>query len=346
MISVIVPVYNTEKYLKRCIESVLSQTYADIEVILVDDGSTDRSGWICDQYAAADQRVVVLHKENGGLSDARNAGIQCARGEYLSFVDSDDFIHTDFLRVLYENLVYFEADISMCSFWWIGEEEAVPQGNTAHEALCFTHDSAVRLLYENKFDEAVEIVVAWNKLYKASLFDRVRYPVGRLHEDEFVIHRLLHQCKKLAYSSRKLYYYIRHGESITGMLSGRRVKDIADAFGERAEFWEQAGEKELFVRAGRYWALELKELYVRSGTSRFEGYADVQKWIRRKLRDGLPGMRRKGLLNGSEYLCYRIWSYHPALGEAVQAGMRKIKSFSERCVGKVRACCGKMRKRH
>ena len=130
------------------------------------------------------------------------------------------------------------------------------------------------------------------------------------------------------------------------MLSGKRVKDIADAFEERAEFWEHVGENELFVRAGRYWALELKELYVRSGTSRFEGYADTRKWIRKRLREKLPSMKQKGLLNGSVYLCYMIWSYHPAAGEAVQKVIYKIESFSGRCIGKMRVCCDKMRKRH
>ena len=180
-ISVIVPIYKVEKYLHRCIDSVLAQTFTDFELILVDDGSPDNCGKICDEYAEKDNRIHVIHKENGGLSDARNAGIDWAfansDSEWITFIDSDDWIHPKYLETLYNAVKETGCEISIC-----GYEETTGDSPKVDDINL----QAVIVSTEDFFCEHnVNAVVAWGKLYKKELFREIRYPVGKLHEDEF-----------------------------------------------------------------------------------------------------------------------------------------------------------------
>ncbi|MEI7668283.1 MAG: glycosyltransferase family A protein, partial [Erysipelotrichaceae bacterium] len=163
LISVIVPVYNVEKYIDRCVSSILNQTYKNLDIILVDDGSQDKSGQICDEYALKDNRIKVLHKSNGGLSDARNKGIELSKGEYISFVDSDDTISNNFIDKLYNLCVNYSSDISMCYFKQFTSEISF---NREHESRIdiFTNIQMLENLINEKY---VQSTVAWNKLYKA-----------------------------------------------------------------------------------------------------------------------------------------------------------------------------------
>lgn len=233
-ISVIVPVYNVEKYLKKCISSLINQTYHNLEIILVDDGSSDNSGTICDDFSFMDDRVQVIHKENGGLSDARNAGIECAGGAYILFVDSDDFIHPQMVEILYRNLKEKEADISVCCFQEIYEDERkIDFEEIAEENIEVYEDMAVmeQLVYKNLIT-----VVAWNKLYKCDLWKDLRYPRGYIHEDEFVIHELLHMARKTVYTDAKLYYYLQRADSITGKIKLKNIQDVMEAYEHRLRF--------------------------------------------------------------------------------------------------------------
>ena len=233
LISVIVPVYNVEQYLKECIHSILKQTYQNFEMILVDDGSTDRSGEICDEYSLKDERIKVIQKVNGGLSSARNTGIEEAKGSFFAFIDSDDYIDKVFLEALYHQLMEKDADICECSFFRLKHNKLIPERLFHSETL--DNETAVRRLFASPYES---FVVTWNKLYKKSLFEKIRFPEGKLQEDEFTTYKLLYQSRKIAYVNQNLYIYRIRENSI--MKSGRSV--------EKAEALDSIGEIEAYFQ--------------------------------------------------------------------------------------------------
>lgn len=237
MVSVIIPIYNVEKYLEECVESVLCQTYQNLEILLVDDGSPDGCGAICEEYAQKDKRVKVIHKENGGLSDARNAGLDVCRGDYIVFVDSDDCIHPQMIERLYNLLMKYQADMAICSFQDIEENEMplYAKYDVQGKEYCFEKENIMNQLQSRN----LLTVVAWNKIYKARLFENIRYPKGYIHEDEFVIHKLLHLCTRTVYTEEKLYYYRKRGDSIMGNISPKKIQDIYLAYEDRISFLEE-----------------------------------------------------------------------------------------------------------
>ena len=218
-ISVVVPVYNVEKYLKRCVDSIVQQTMQDIEIILVDDGSKDNSGLICDECAKKDERIIVIHKENGGLSSARNVGIEVAKAPYIAFVDSDDYIDKDMYEKLYKDITSEMADVAMCGLCHCYEGKEIEKKSVI-ERGCINDEQAIKMVMEGK----KATVSAINKLYKIGLFDKVKYPVGKLTEDAFVIVELLMQTKKIVYTTEEMYYYVHRKGSIT--TSGFKKKDL------------------------------------------------------------------------------------------------------------------------
>jgi len=238
LISVIIPIYKVENYLRRCVDSVLSQTYSNIEIILIDDGSPDRCGEICDEYAKKDGRIKVIHKENGGLSDARNAGIEIAQGKYITFLDSDDWIHPKYLERLYNLLKATAADISVCNFTRTSRED-VQKEESNPVINVFTNLEALEHLTDELY---VQMVVAWGKLYKRKLFDGIRFPVGKIHEDEFTTYKLLYKAKRVVVTSEQLLYYWQREDSIMGAgFNIRNRYHAAQAFMERAEFFDKIG---------------------------------------------------------------------------------------------------------
>ncbi|EOE6412148.1 glycosyltransferase family 2 protein [Enterococcus hirae] len=220
-ISIIVPVYKVEKYLKKCVDSILAQTFSDFELILVDDGSPDNSGRICDDYAKKDARVRVVHKQNGGLSSARNAGIEVAKGKYLGFVDSDDYIAEDMYELLYKAIIKEEADLSICGIYDVYEGKDPIIKPTIKKTV--TAEEALLLILQGN----IISVHAVNKLYKRELFSTIRYPEGKYHEDSFIIVDLLNQCHKVAIDSeQKYYYYHRLGSINTENFSEKQFEFI------------------------------------------------------------------------------------------------------------------------
>lgn len=210
LISVIVPVYRVEMELNACVDSILNQTYENLEIILVDDGSPDDCGAICDRYETLDARVRTIHKANGGLSDARNAGLDICKGEYVAFVDSDDIIHPRYLEFLY---AYSQGvDIVVCDFQTFYVENEIKEENIQDVK---SEDVLVSDLLKNLWHlKYPQSVVAWNKLYKRSVWNDIRYPYGKIHEDEFVIHRILYGKDKIRFIDSKLYYYRQRANSI------------------------------------------------------------------------------------------------------------------------------------
>lgn len=237
IISVIVPVYNVEKYIHKCVDSILSQTFTDFELFLVDDGSPDNCGKICDEYAAKDNRIIVIHKENGGLSDARNVAIEKASGEYLTFVDSDDYVSDNHLESLYNALIDNNADIAVAN---ITSFDEVRKDNyfycPATKVVSLTGRDVFNTLYQP---------CAQAKLYKSELFIGIRYPKGRLYEDTFIYHDILSNIKTLVLTGKNTYYYLIRDDSIMHQEYKLAFTDIIDAIELRIKKLEELGLEKL-----------------------------------------------------------------------------------------------------
>lgn len=266
-VSVIVPIYMVEPYLKRAVDSIRNQTYQNLEIILVDDGSKDQCGRICDDYAKADNRIVVIHKENGGLSDARNAGLDIARGEYIMFVDSDDYIAPDCVETLLGCLKEHDADVSMCSYAVTDSTEfdesifAAGRNNEKekkqskewkiktdnHKSDGHEYDGSVEIcdrrkllsnLYDANHRDATYFIVSWNKIYKASLWDGIRFPKGKIHEDEATTYKIYDRAKKGIYLHKPLYGYFTAPDSITRARFNIKRLQWMDALDDRIAYFE------------------------------------------------------------------------------------------------------------
>ena len=209
LITVIVPVYNVEKYLKKCVDSIINQSYQNLEIILVDDGSTDNSGAICDRYVEQDNRIVVVHKENGGLSDARNAALDIAKGEYIVLVDSDDYVTKDYVSYMYSLLFENSADISACELKKIYSDTDRLEVCSENVEVMTGCEALEYLLYQRKVAPC-----AVCKLYKREIFEGIRYPKGMQYEDLATIYKILHKCKKVVLGKEQKYYYYQRSNSI------------------------------------------------------------------------------------------------------------------------------------
>lgn len=212
MISIIVPVYNVEQYLNRCVNSLLRQSYQDLEIILVDDGSTDSSGQLCDNWGTKDRRIKVLHKENGGLSDARNTGLAVSSGDYIGFVDSDDWIEPDMYQDMLDNMQRTGADLAVTGINRIYDNGYNLNQFVHKNVECFNGDEIVKkYLEQNCFSTA-----AWDKLYKKDLLKNRRFPVGKLYEDAPVIYDILKNINKIVVIGKPQYHYFQRANSICG----------------------------------------------------------------------------------------------------------------------------------
>lgn len=219
-ISIIVPIYNVELYLNKCVDSILAQTFTNFELILVNDGSPDKCGQICEYYKELDPRITVIHKQNGGLSDARNYGIDVAQGNYIGFVDSDDWIEPDMYEVLHELITTHSADVAVCGHYEVQDGVNLDK-EFSHEVHVYNNEEAF-----NKLLEDTEIKnLAWDKLYRAELFANVRYPVGRYFEDIFTTYKLLIQADKTVSLDSPKYLYLKRGDSITGEMNNKKYYD-------------------------------------------------------------------------------------------------------------------------
>lgn len=229
-ISIILPVYNVEKYLERCVESLINQTHKNIEIILVDDGSKDNSGKLCDELAQRDSRIVVYHKENGGLSDARNYGIDKSTSDYVGFVDSDDFVDEDMYEILLANLLKYDSEISFCRLNDVYNDE-IKKDNTENNPYLMTSEQAIKMVLEAK----IFSVTAVNKLYKKSLFDQIRFDKGKIAEDAFIMVDLLSRCEKIAATEAKKYYYMHRENSITTQKFTPKFLNVIEAYEKNAK---------------------------------------------------------------------------------------------------------------
>ena len=223
LISIIIPVYNVEKYLERCIESVISQTYKNLEIILVDDGSTDSSGKLCDEFAQKDDRIKVIHKKNGGISDARNVGIEQVTGKYVGFADSDDYLEKDMIETLYNLSVKHDADISIVSYYEMYNNKLISVRDSGKLEILDRVEAIRELLIDTKIQS-----YAWNKLFKRELFEGLEFPKGRNFEDIATTLLLFEKSEKVVLLEKPKYYYLRRDNSIVGTRNAKTYLDYLD----------------------------------------------------------------------------------------------------------------------
>lgn len=235
LISIIIPVYKVEKYLEKCIESVLKQTYTNLQIILVDDGSPDNCGKICDEYAKKDSRIEVIHKANGGLSDARNVGISKAKGRYIGFVDSDDWINKEMYKILYELCEKNNSDIAECRYTVTTGNE-MNLDNSSNLITILNNEEAIKSLYTNT---SYGSVVSWNKLYRCELFKDIKFPEGKLNEDQFTTYKLYYKSNKIVLIDKVLYYYFQSTKSIMRSEFTLKKLDAIEAIESSHKFFEE-----------------------------------------------------------------------------------------------------------
>ena len=299
VISVIVPVYKVEPFLHRCVDSILAQTFSDFELILVDDGSPDSCGDLCEEYARKDARVHVIHQKNGGLSAARNTGIDWAfansDSRWLAFVDSDDWVHPAFLQTLYQTAQRTLCKLSVCGFYRTSGEDFPENQDYAIDSMSADD------YYCGQLHEGVT-AVAWNKLYHKSLFKTLRYPIGKLHEDEFTTYQAMYQTGMVGVTPARLYAYYQNPEGIMRSQWNPRRMHVLEAFEEQMAFAQSNGKDRLLNKA------VLQYIY-----STCEQLGKAQKIYHKELRVKL----RTGLKMGRELGCFpkkedTLWAYEEA----------------------------------
>lgn len=242
LISVVVPVYNVEQYIRECVDSIISQTYYHLEIVLIDDGSLDNCPEICDEYVKKDGRIKVVHQKNGGLAKARNVGIENSNGVYITFIDSDDCVASNYIEILYRGLIENDADISIASF------RSFEKNNTAvieDRSYLFTAISKKKCFEIYTSISTNPFVSAWNKLYKRNLFSNIRFPEGKLYEDAFTTYKIFDIAQKIVFSSSVLYFYRLNPDSIMGQSFRKKHLEMIDAFRSGFDYFETKNEKDM-----------------------------------------------------------------------------------------------------
>ena len=279
-VSIIIPVYKVEKYLRKCIDSVLGQTFGGIQVILVDDGSPDNCGNICDEYSRSDSRVYVIHKENGGLSDARNAGMKYAEGKYILFVDSDDYIERDMIEYMYRRIINSGADMSTCGICEVYSDR-VERQKVEPDFVCSGEEAFCYILRGHTIRGEV-----WNKLIRKSCLEGIGFPKGRLYEDIYFTADLMPRIKKVAVGTEPKYYYLHRSDSITGRSYRPQLYDIIDGYTKnyqvvKEKFPSLEKEAQCLWLWSRF--IVLDKMLMEKDYKELEGYQELKRFISRHL---------------------------------------------------------------
>lgn len=311
LISVIVPVYKVEAYLGRCVESILAQTYKNIEILLVDDGSPDNCPQMCEAYGEKDPRIRVIHQENKGLSGARNTGIDHAKGEYLAFIDSDDKWSPHFLESLYRAMKLYDAQISQCRWEYMHGDEIKEAYDASAKIVCCSGREMLGNLF---IQTGAYYVVAWNKLYKKELFDGIRYPEGRIHEDEATTYRLFDRAEKCVHVDNALYGYFvgSGGTSITRNGFQLKKLDWRTANKERVQYFIEKDYRELVVPAIKACNDGSIDLYYQCKKFCPEAKGEMLE-IRYGVRNSIELINKYGSLPKQTMIGYRLFASFPEI---------------------------------
>lgn len=238
LITIVIPVYNLEKYVQNCIDSVLSQTYKNLEILLIDDGSTDNTLTICREYAKTDNRIRIICREHEGLSSIRNYGSKEAKGEFIAHIDGDDILEPTYIEYLYRLMVQYDADISMCNYIPVLEGKAITKekaANSKDKIKVMTKEQALETLFYQKYFTTA----TWAKLFKKKLFLNVAFPDGKLAEDMGSTYKLIHYSEKVVYGAQIQYYYLQRAGSIIHALSFQKGKDYVELSADMVKFIEE-----------------------------------------------------------------------------------------------------------
>lgn len=268
MISIIVPVYNVDKYLSTCIDSIINQTYKNLEIILVDDGSTDNCGKICDMYKTIDSRIKVIHKKNGGLSDARNKGIDMSTGKYIGLVDSDDYIHPQMYEILYSNMVKYNGDIVVCNYVKYESYDFYAYQNIDDKVEIYNNIDSLDLVFGEKEGQCI---TPWNKIYNRNIFKNLRFEVGKIYEDKLISHRILYTSKRTIFIPNILYFYRQRKGSLSHSEFNIKTLDSLYAYRDAMIF--------LYSNANDYAKLKSQNTYVYYF---FKDYFRAKKFLNEK----------------------------------------------------------------
>lgn len=301
LVSVIIPVYNVEQYLRRCIDSVLAQEYDNIEIILVDDGSTDNSPLICDEYNKNYANVKAFHKENGGLSSARNYGIENAKGEYITFLDSDDYIHPSFVDRLVQLLQEYNTKVSQCVF---------ELGSENHFASFTEEIQVTRHEGSTTFGNRAVKIAACGKMYEASLFETLRFPIGKINEDEFTTYKAIDASGSIVTTNERLYYYYENPDSIMRKERQLVPLDAFEAYEERLAYFKEKGDLVAYELSRKEYLLRILIIYSRC-TKRRDNLNDKGA-ILSLYRENYAKLRRD-LISKKESLLLTVFRYMPKL---------------------------------
>ena len=261
-ISIIVPVYNVEKYLRKCLDSILAQTFSDFELFLVDDGSTDRSGEICDQYAQSDPRIRVIHQENAGQAVARNRALDVMQGEYVAFVDSDDFIHPQMMEVLLKHAERTNATISVCGYASADAETVQRYEEESFDPDVYSGKDFLRKCLLNNEDKKCWVLC--DKLFHKSCFAQIRMPAGRVYEDNAVIYQILYEADLVADCDHMLYFHTENPSSTTHAAFGKKNMDWILVLEEMIDYFHDKPETEINDYLNKRYFRELEQYYLKA----------------------------------------------------------------------------------
>ena len=247
-ISIVIPTYNAGKYIKKCIQSIINQTYSDFEVIIVNDGSTDDTKAICEKFAELDSRINLISTENKGAGSARNTGISKAKGRYISFIDSDDYVCRDYYARMYEMIEKGNADIAEGHYKRVSGYDEDIFTNTGKKEE-YSNIEKLLILYGENEVEYINSVIVTNKLYRKELFNDVKFPTNRIIDDEFIMYKLLYNSKKIVATPDIMYAYVQSEESVMrASFKEKRVHDTLDVYDEVYEFFKDKGNDELIEK--------------------------------------------------------------------------------------------------
>lgn len=310
----IIPVYNVEKYLHRCLDSVIAQTYQNLEIICVDDGSIDESGRICDQYAVRDARIKVIHQENQGLSAARNRGLDAADGEYIAFVDSDDYILEDMYKKMLDKLLNYNVDLCVCQWQYeFSDGRQVVKKKNIDPTIYGRKASLefARFLYRGNYENGV-VVAAWNKLYRRALLDTIRFE-GRIHEDDAFNGRIMAKNISVYVMEEQFYVYAQNGDSLTNKPFSANKFFFLDVLAERRELFKS----DAFIRQET--ELLYCNMYIEYCLRARKDGVEVShpERYRQIFRKVFSSLRREGKANIKFRLRMMLFSFSPSLYRSI-----------------------------
>lgn len=249
LVSIIIPIYKVESYLRRCLDSIVRQTYKNLEIILVDDGSPDNCPQICDEYAACDNRIAVIHKKNGGLSEARNTGLDICKGEYISFIDSDDWVEKNYIEFLIKNAFSHQADIVIGNYDLVWDDHSASSEPFQEVVL-----EKKEVFFQIITAQTTHLGISWGKLYKKRILDGERFPVGKTQEDNYTSYKFIYKANRVCCVDAVLYHYYQRDDSISKTDTSNNFMDVVK---EQLDFLIEHKEFELAeftaIKIGWYW---------------------------------------------------------------------------------------------